>query len=145
MIVIESFFFFAVVVCHLFSDILALCIIFLLLVVLLMNTTRRSATPNKATNTSTSTSPSNGLSAGPPLYEGENVVLTGSTGFVGLRTLKTLLTHTEVDNIILPIRVKGELRNGEEAVIIRFSSILSKYGEGLDLSIDDPGYLSDLR
>jgi hypothetical protein len=112
--------------------------LFLKKLVLLMNTTRRSATPNKATNTSTSTSPSNGLSAGPPLYEGENVVLTGSTGFVGLRTLKTLLTHTEVDNIILPIRVKGDLRNGEEAVIIRFSSILSKYGEGLELSIDDP-------
>lgn len=93
----------------------------------------RSAT-NKATSNTTTTS--TGLSGA--LYEGQSVVLTGSTGFVGLRTLKTLLTHTEVDDVILPIRVKGDLRNGEGAAIIRFYRVLSKYGEGLDLSIDDP-------
>eukprot|EP00985_Skeletonema_marinoi_P005223 scaffold2256_cov131-Skeletonema_marinoi.AAC.1 len=71
------------------------------------------------------------------LYEGESVVLTGATGFVGLRTLKTLLMHTEVDNIILPIRVKGDAED-EEAAIKRFSNVLSKYGEGLDLSIENP-------
>lgn len=71
------------------------------------------------------------------LYEGESVVLTGATGFVGLRTLKTLLMHTEVDNIILPIRVKGDVED-EEAAIQRFSNVLSKYGEGLDLSIESP-------
>ena len=71
------------------------------------------------------------------LYEGESVVLTGATGFVGLRTLKTLLMHTEVDNIILPIRVKGDVED-KEAAIKRFSNVLSKYGEGLDLSIKNP-------
>ena len=71
------------------------------------------------------------------LYQGESVVLTGATGFVGLRTLKTLLTHTDADNIILPIRVKGDLRD-EEAALNRFAHVLSKYGEGLDLSIEDP-------
>ena len=34
--------------------------------------------------------------------------------------------------------MKGDLRYGEAAAIIRFSSILSKYGKGLDLWIDDP-------
>ena len=71
------------------------------------------------------------------LYEGESVVLTGATGFVGLRTLKTLLMHTEVENVILPIRVKGNVMD-EEAAVNRFVHVLSKYGEGLDLSVENP-------
>eukprot|EP00986_Skeletonema_menzelii_P016398 scaffold14510_cov85-Skeletonema_menzelii.AAC.1 len=69
------------------------------------------------------------------LYEGENVVLTGSTGFVGLRTLKTLLMHTKVENIILPIRVKEGDVLDDEAAVNRFVHVVSKYGKGLDLSI----------
>jgi hypothetical protein len=44
--------------------------------------------------------------------------------------------HTDVDNIILPIRV-GDLGD-EEAALNRFARVLSKDGEGLDLSIEDP-------
>lgn len=71
------------------------------------------------------------------IYEGESVVLTGSTGFVGLRTLKSLLTHTEVDYIILPIRVRGGIRD-KRAAVDRFSDVLAKYGEGLELSTKNP-------
>ena len=71
------------------------------------------------------------------IYEGESVVLTGSTGFVGLRTLKSLLTHTKVDYIILPIRVRGDIRD-KRAAVDRFSDVLAKYGEGLELSTKNP-------
>jgi len=54
-----------------------------------------------------------------------------------LRTLKTLLTHTEVDDIILPIRVKGDIRD-KRAAVDRFSDVLSKCGDGLELSIENP-------
>jgi len=69
------------------------------------------------------------------LFKGESVVLTGSTGFVGLRTLKTLLVHTDAETIILPVRVEEQTRTAAAA---RFASVLEKYGEGLDIDPSDP-------
>lgn len=69
------------------------------------------------------------------LFKHESVVLTGSTGFVGLRTLKTLLVHTDAEKIILPIRVEEQTRTAAAA---RFASVLEKYGEGLDIDPSDP-------
>eukprot|EP00578_Thalassiosira_sp_NH16_P031822 CAMPEP_0181080554 /NCGR_PEP_ID=MMETSP1071-20121207/2628_1 /TAXON_ID=35127 /ORGANISM="Thalassiosira sp., Strain NH16" /LENGTH=264 /DNA_ID=CAMNT_0023162037 /DNA_START=109 /DNA_END=899 /DNA_ORIENTATION=- len=70
----------------------------------------------------------------PYLYRGESVVLTGSTGFIGMCALKTLLLHTDVERVILPVRINRE-QTIENASL---SNVIDKYGKELGISIDNP-------